>query len=119
LQRRGARLTHQLLAFSRKQHLAPTSLDLNRLVSDALLFRTIGATVRIETMLTEGLWPALVDPTRIELVLLNLAINSQHGARRGDAIRRRSAHRQSRRSRHNGQCLSAALALPLGDSTGA
>jgi C4-dicarboxylate-specific signal transduction histidine kinase len=75
---RGARLTHQLLAFSRKQNLAPTSLDLNRLVSEAsdMLFRTIGATVRIETVLTEDLWPALVDPTQIELVLLNLAINA-------------------------------------------
>jgi signal transduction histidine kinase/ActR/RegA family two-component response regulator len=76
---RGARLTHQLLAFSRKQHLAPTPLDLNRLVSEAsdLLFRTIGATVRIETVLTEALWPALVDHTQIELVLLNLAINAR------------------------------------------
>src|SRR5205807_5712818 len=53
---RGARLTHQLLAFSRKQRLAPTPLDLNRLVSEAsdMLFRTIGATVRIETVLTDG-----------------------------------------------------------------
>jgi len=43
-------------------------LDLNRLVSEAsdLLFRTIGATVRIETVLTEGLWPALVDAGLIE-----------------------------------------------------
>ena len=42
-----------------------------------MLFRTIGATVRVETALTEGLWPALVDPTQIELVLLNLAINAR------------------------------------------
>jgi len=83
---RGARLTHQLLAFSRKQRLVPTPLDLNRLVSEAsdLLFRTIGATVRTETVLTEGLWPALVDPTQIELVLLNLAINAR------DAMPRRA-----------------------------
>jgi signal transduction histidine kinase len=33
--------------------------------------------VRIETVLTEGLWPALVDHTQIELVLLNLAINAR------------------------------------------
>jgi hypothetical protein len=56
-------LTHQLLAFSRKQRLAPTPLDLKQLVGEAsdMLFRTIGATVRIETVLTKGLWPALVD----------------------------------------------------------
>ena len=91
---RGARLTHQLLAFSRKQHLAPTPLDLNRLVSDAsdLLFRTIGATVRIETVLTEGLWPALVDHTQIELVLLNLAINARDAMPAGGRVTIRTAN---------------------------
>jgi PAS domain S-box-containing protein len=76
---RGAELTHQLLAFSRKQHLAPKPLDLNRLVGDAsdMLVRTLGPTVQVETVLTDGLWPALVDPTQIELVLLNLAINAR------------------------------------------
>jgi PAS domain S-box-containing protein len=91
---RGARLTHQLLAFSRKQHLAPTPLDLNRLVSEAsdLLFRTIGATVRIETVLTDGLWPALVDHTQIELVLLNLAINARDAMPAGGRLTIRTAN---------------------------
>lgn len=63
---RGARLTHQLLAFSRKQRLAPTPLDLNRLVGEAsdMLFRTIGVTVRIETVLTEGLCQRWSIPRR-------------------------------------------------------
>src|SRR6516162_4085194 len=91
---RGARLTHQLLAFSRKQRLAPTALDLNRLVSEAsdMLFRTIGATVRIETVLTDGLWPALVDPTQIELVLLNLAINARDAMPEGGRLTIRTAN---------------------------
>jgi PAS domain S-box-containing protein len=91
---RGARLTHQLLAFSRKQRLAPTSLDLNRLISEAsdMLFRTIGATVRIETVLTNGLWPALVDPTQIELVLLNLAINARDAMPEGGRLTIRTAN---------------------------
>jgi len=91
---RGARLTHQLLAFSRKQRLAPTPLDLNRLVSEAsdMLFRTIGATVRIETGLTDGLWPALVDPTQIELVLLNLAINARDAMPEGGRVTIRTAN---------------------------
>ena len=91
---RGARLTHQLLAFSRKQHLAPTPLDLNRLVSKAsdLLFRTIGSTVRIETVLTDGLWPALVDHTQIELVLLNLAINARDAMPAGGRLTIRTAN---------------------------
>jgi signal transduction histidine kinase/ActR/RegA family two-component response regulator len=91
---RGARLTHQLLAFSRKQRLAPTPLDLNRLVGEAsdMLFRTIGVTVRIETVLTEGLWPALVDPTQIELVLLNLAINARDAMPAGGRLTIRTAN---------------------------
>jgi CheY-like chemotaxis protein len=91
---RGARLTHQLLAFSRKQRLTPTPLDLNRLVGEAsdMLFRTIGVTVRIETVLTEGLWPALVDPTQIELVLLNLAINARDAMPEGGRLTIRTAN---------------------------
>src|SRR5215469_2853624 len=91
---RGARLTHQLLAFSRKQRLAPTPLDLNRLVSEAsdMLFRTIGSTVRVETVLTDGLWPALVDPTQIELVLLNLAINARDAMPEGGRLTIRTAN---------------------------
>ena len=91
---RGARLTHQLLAFSRKQRLAPRPLDLNRLVSEAsdMLFRTIGATIRIETVLTDGLWPALVDPTQIELVLLNLAINARDAMPEGGRLTIRTAN---------------------------
>jgi PAS domain S-box-containing protein len=91
---RGARLTQQLLAFSRKQRLAPTSIDLNRMVSEAsdMLSRTIGATVRIETVLTERLWPALVDPTQIELVLLNLAINARDAMPDGGRLTIRTAN---------------------------
>jgi len=91
---RGARLTNQLLAFSRKQHLAPTPLDLNRLVSEAsdMLFRTIGTTVRIETVLTDRLWPALVYPTQIELVLLNLAINARDAMPGGGRLTIRTAN---------------------------
>jgi PAS domain S-box-containing protein len=91
---RGARLTHQLLAFSRKQRLIPSPVDLNRLVSEAsdMLFRTIGATVRIETVLTQNLWPALVDPTQIELVLLNLAINARDAMPNGGRLTIRTAN---------------------------
>jgi PAS domain S-box-containing protein len=91
---RGARLTHQLLAFSRKQRLTPTAVDLNRLVGEAsdLLFRTIGTTVVIETVLTSDLWPALVDPTQIELVLLNLAINARDAMPNGGRLTIRTAN---------------------------
>ncbi len=84
---RGAKLTGQLLAFARRQHLAPRVVSLNELVSGMgdLLIQTIGAAIRIEMPLEENLWPVLIDPTQLELVLLNLAINSRdampHGGR--------------------------------------
>ena len=84
---RGAKLTGQLLAFARRQHLAPRVVSLNELVSGMgdLLLQTIGAAIQIETLLEEDLWPVLIDPTQLELVLLNLAINSRdampHGGR--------------------------------------
>lgn len=85
---RGARLTSQLLAFSRKQRLAPKSIDVNRLVGDSgdMLFRTIGNSVRIETVLASGLWPAMVDPNQLELVLLNLAINGRDAMKEGGRL---------------------------------
>ncbi|GLS42938.1 response regulator [Methylobacterium brachythecii] len=76
---RGASLTAQLLAFSRRQQLEPTPVSLNQTVASMrdLLQSSIGGAVRIETTLQEGLWPALVDATQIELVILNLAINAR------------------------------------------
>jgi signal transduction histidine kinase len=76
---RGAKLTHQLLAFARKQQLKLEAVDLNAILSDLgdLLFRTIGTTVRIETVLQSDLWPAVADSTQIELVVLNLALNAR------------------------------------------
>ena len=63
---RGAKITSQLLAFSRTQRLQTEPIDLNAIVTAMgdLLFRTIGATVRIETILEGSLWPATADPSR-------------------------------------------------------
>ena len=85
---RGARLTAQLLAFSRQQRLTPEPVDINRTVANVrtLLHSTIGATIRIETVLSETLWPALADASQIELVLLNLAINARDAMPLGGAI---------------------------------
>lgn len=76
---RGAKITSQLLAFSRTQRLQTEPIDLNAIVTAMgdLLFRTIGATVRIETILERSLWPATADPSQIESVILNLAVNAR------------------------------------------
>lgn len=76
---RGAKLTDQLLSFSRRQRLEPKVLDLSGSVAGMrdLLQSTIGGAVKIETKLAPGLWPALVDPTQLELAVLNLCINAR------------------------------------------
>jgi signal transduction histidine kinase/CheY-like chemotaxis protein len=86
--RRGAKLTSQLLAFSRTQRLQIEPIDLNAIVTAMgdLLFRTIGATVRIETILEGWLWPATADPSQIELVILNLAVNARDAMRGGGRL---------------------------------
>jgi PAS domain S-box-containing protein len=77
--RRAAVLTARLLAFSRRQPLAPRPVDANGLVAgmSELLGRTLGETVRIETALADGLWRAEADPNQLESAILNLAVNAR------------------------------------------
>ena len=76
---RGAKLTSQLLAFSRRQRLEPEPFDLNKVLANMhdLLQSTLGGGIAIDTEFEAGLWPALADPTQIELVVLNLVINAR------------------------------------------
>ena len=76
---RAATLTKRLLAFSRQQALAPEVLDANRMVEgmSEMLRRTLGAEVRLETALTNGLWLTHADPGQLENALLNLAVNAR------------------------------------------
>jgi signal transduction histidine kinase/ActR/RegA family two-component response regulator len=85
---RGAKLTAQLLAFSRRQRLEPKPTDLNEALSNMgdLLESSIGGSVQINTVFREALWPALVDPTQVELVVLNLAINARDASPVGASI---------------------------------
>jgi PAS domain S-box-containing protein len=75
---RGAELTHQLLAFSRRQPLAPQPVDVSDHVRRALslLAHAVGGGVEVESRLAEDLPPARVDPSQLENALLNLAINA-------------------------------------------
>ncbi len=85
---RGANLTAQLLAFSRRQLLKPKPVDLNAVVAGMaeLMRSTLGGTVELQTVLAPGLWPALVDPTQLELVVLNLAINARDAMLTGGSL---------------------------------
>jgi CheY-like chemotaxis protein len=86
---RGAELTRQLLAFSRRQALEPKVFDLNALVrgTTQLLRRTLGERIVIQLQLAEALWPAIADPTQVESALVNLAINARDAMPRGGRLR--------------------------------
>ncbi len=76
---RGAELTARLLAFARRQALAPQPVNVNRLVKgmDGLLRRTLTENIDIEIVQAGGLWVTSVDPGQLEVALLNLAINAR------------------------------------------
>ncbi|OUM31368.1 response regulator [Pseudomonas putida] len=76
---RGAKLTSQLLAFSRRQRLEPVALNLNQTLTglEELLRRTLGGNVSVRLDLDQALWQALTDPTQTEMIILNLAINAR------------------------------------------
>ncbi len=77
--RRAAKLANQLLAFSRRQPLEPKTVNLERFVTglEELLRRTLGEGIAVETVVADGLWNSMVDPTQVENALLNLAINAR------------------------------------------
>jgi signal transduction histidine kinase/AmiR/NasT family two-component response regulator len=85
---RGAKLTDQLLTFSRRQRLEPRAVDLNETVRKMreLLQSTMGGSIRIDTQLAGNLWQALVDATQLELAVLNLAINARDAMQVGGTL---------------------------------
>ena len=85
---RAAALTGQLLAFSRKQVLRPQRLDLNEVVAGmaAMLDRMLGEPIALTTELDPALGHVLADPTQLEQVVLNLAINARDAMRNGGSL---------------------------------
>ncbi len=86
---RAAALTRQLLAFARKQVVAPAVLDLNALVLSSLkmLARLLGEHIRVETALDVDLWPVRMDPGQFEQVVVNLAVNARDAMPLGGRLR--------------------------------
>ena len=76
---RAAELTHQLLAFARRDVARPRPLNLNEAITNVkqLLIRTLGAHVVLKADLAPGLCLVLMDPGQMEQVLVNLAVNAR------------------------------------------
>jgi signal transduction histidine kinase len=85
---RAANLTHQLLAFSRKQVLQPTVLDLGEVVSgiSPMLRRIIGEHIQLEIGTAASLARVRADRGQIEQVLLNLAVNARDAMPSGGSL---------------------------------
>jgi signal transduction histidine kinase len=86
--RRAADLTRQLLAFSRKQVLQPRVVDLNGLIEDmrGMLRPLLGEDVRLETSFEPAALRVRADPTQIQQVIVNLAVNSRDAMPSGGTI---------------------------------
>jgi PAS domain S-box-containing protein len=85
---RAAGLTRQLLTFSRKQVLQPTTVDLNALVSgmSRMLRRLIPEDIAVSTLLAPTIGAVRADPGQIEQVVLNLALNARDAMARGGLL---------------------------------
>jgi PAS domain S-box-containing protein len=94
--RRAAALTHRLLAFSRRQTLAPRATSVNTMVDGMLdmIRRTVGPAVQVEPDCSPDLWPALVDQSQLENALLNLCINARDAMPDGGRIGIATANRR-------------------------
>jgi two-component system cell cycle sensor histidine kinase/response regulator CckA len=85
---RSADLTRQLLAFARKQTVAPRILDLNQTVANMLkmLQRLIGEDINLKWHPLESLWQVKIDPNQIDQILANLCVNARDAIKDGGNI---------------------------------
>jgi len=91
---RSAELTRQLLAFARKQTVAPRPLDLNATIADQLklLGRLIGEHIALRWLPGEGLPPVKMDPVQVNQILANLAVNARDAIRESGTLTVETSH---------------------------
>jgi two-component system cell cycle sensor histidine kinase/response regulator CckA len=86
---RAAALTHQLLAFSRKQVLSPRIIDINIVIEESLkmIQRLIGEDIELNVSLGETLWAVKADPGQIVQVVMNLRVNARDAMHDGGELK--------------------------------
>ncbi len=118
--KRAAILTHRLLAFSRRQTLAPKSTELNRLIASMLeiIRRTVGPAITVEVVTAGKLWNTIVDPNQLENALLNLCINARDAMPDGGrlVIETRNEWLDSRHARDRELPVGAYVTLCVSDT---
>jgi two-component system cell cycle sensor histidine kinase/response regulator CckA len=119
---RAASLTRQLLAFSSKQVLEPTILDLNVVVNEMhrMLRRVIGEHIELNLLLDPGLGQVRADATQIEQIIVNLAVNARDAMPSGGRLVLETANvtidGESRSTHHIDHNLGPCVMLAISDS---
>jgi signal transduction histidine kinase/CheY-like chemotaxis protein len=117
---RGARLTGQLLGFTRGQAVQPKILDLNQLVRDAqtMLQPIIGEYIDLEVRLSPSLGKVLADAGQMEQVLMNLLLNARDALPRGGRIIVETGNRelQEATARSHGMEPGSCVSLSVSDT---
>jgi len=86
--RNASALTGRLLAFARRQSLRPEVVDVDARLSgmSVLLRQTLGPDIHVETNIMPGLWQVRVDPSQLEVAILNLAVNARDAMPEGGRL---------------------------------
>ena len=85
---RASQLTKQLLRFSRRDVVAPSVLDLSKIVGDLspMLQRIIGEDIELKPILASDLWHVKADPSQMDQVVINLAVNARDAMPQGGQL---------------------------------